>query len=88
MTIEQLRAEIDGIDGKLIKLLQSRFDISVKIGEAKKGTGKAVLDKSREEAIYRKIEGAERHISEIKAVYETIMRESRNIQKNNTAEND
>lgn len=52
--IEEYRKKIDEIDEQLIKLLEERLDISVKIGEYKKKNNLDVLDKKREELVIEK----------------------------------
>ena len=48
MSLEQLRAEIDAVDRELIRLLESRMDVSARIAEHKRTAGKPVLDAARE----------------------------------------
>ena len=43
MTIAKLRKAIDGIDGKLINLLNKRTDYAIAIGKLKKKTGEPIF---------------------------------------------
>jgi len=88
LTIENSRKQIDKIDNKLIDLLNSRFEISVQIGQLKQKDGKNVFDKSREQAIYDKINNTEaKYKKEIINVYTEIMKNSKELQKNIKANN-
>jgi monofunctional chorismate mutase len=80
-TIEELRKEIDETDDEIIRLLDSRYDISVKIGALKKNRALTVYDKSREDEIYAKIARVAVHKEQIAAVYSEIMKQSREMQK-------
>lgn len=80
-TIDKLREKIDGIDNKLLKLLDSRFEICQKIGELKAQSGKNVTDSGRESFIYYKISSSRaKYKKEITSVFSQIITESKNIQ--------
>ncbi|OFI06080.1 T-protein [Clostridium acetireducens DSM 10703] len=51
--ISKLREEIDSIDEEIVKLLEKRMEISLKIGKCKKQNNINVLDKSREKEIIK-----------------------------------
>ncbi len=48
MELSELRSKIDGVDRELIRLLEQRMDISLKIAAWKKTNGVPVLDAARE----------------------------------------
>ena len=51
MTIEDWRAEINAIDSELLRLLNERARLAVKVGETKKVTGLSVCDPLREREV-------------------------------------
>ena len=53
--INELRSKMDEITIEMIKMLEKRTEISKKIGEIKKNTGKVVTDESREDNLRIKI---------------------------------
>lgn len=54
--LKKLRKTIDGIDNKLIVLIEKRLKIAKNIQELKRKNGKHTTDKTRETEILRKIE--------------------------------
>jgi len=52
--IKKLRAQIDKIDEKLLKILAERFKITQKVGEYKKKYKLPVIDREREKEIFQK----------------------------------
>ena len=77
--LNQLRKEIDVLDSKIMALLDARFDISIKVGNYKKLNNTPVLNSNRETEILNKINKLT-HNKEIKAVYETLLSESKSLQ--------
>ncbi len=55
--IEDIRAKIDAIDDKILKLLQGRSMLSVEMGKIKRAENKVIFDPSREEEIISRIDG-------------------------------
>ncbi len=56
MSIEDWRAEIDAIDGELLRLLNQRATLAIKVGQAKELAGVALCDRIREAAkLFRRI---------------------------------
>jgi 3-deoxy-7-phosphoheptulonate synthase len=53
LPLTQLRAWVDAIDHDLARLVRRRLDVARVIGEAKRLTGRAVLDPKREAAVRR-----------------------------------
>jgi chorismate mutase len=52
--LNELRYQIDQIDGDLIALLQKRMGVSVKIGEYKKAAGMTILQQQRWDSMLAK----------------------------------
>ena len=50
--IKDLRAEIDELDQKILKLLKQRFHATQKIGKVKKSIRSNILDEKRESEIF------------------------------------
>ena len=47
-TLEELRAQLDGIDNEIIELYKKRMDVCMEIGDIKISEGNKVFDKQRE----------------------------------------
>ena len=77
-----LRRELDDIDRQLVSLFAQRQEISHRVGEYKKSQGLPVQDKKREaEVISSRAAMAPEHAQEVKALYEEILRLSREVQE-------
>ena len=55
MELRDIRKEIDALDEEMAKLFVRRMDCADRVAEAKRGTGKAVLDPGREREILAKV---------------------------------
>ena len=76
MSLEKLRQQIDGLDRKIIELLNRRTDLVREIGRLKTQEGKAAYAPERESAIYQRIEelaGGALSKDALKAIYREIM---------------
>ncbi len=76
MNIEKLRKAIDGIDEKLIEMLNKRTDYTIEIGRLKKKTGKSVFMPAREQKVYdnvRKFNKGPLNSKMLMAIYREIM---------------
>lgn len=82
MKLERFRRQIDLIDAELINLLVLRENLSAEVGRVKAGAGLPIHDPGREEEIMRYVELHGENSSAIKAVYRTILEESRRLQSN------
>ena len=51
MTIEDWRAEIDAVDEELLRLLNVRATLAIRVGESKRSAGLSVLDSAREREV-------------------------------------
>ena len=79
-TIDELRTKIDQIDTEIMNLLDKRYSLTTKIGEIKRLNKTAVLDSNREDLIIEKTSKYS-HSPQIKQVYQTIMKESKELQR-------
>jgi len=57
MTIEDWRSEIDAIDTELVRLLNLRTELALKVGQFKSSSGLALRVPSREQAILKRLKG-------------------------------
>ncbi len=83
MSIDDWRLRIDALDGELLRLLNERARIALKVGESKKEAGASLCDHTRErEVIERMCEANEGPLDEraIVELYRAIIHESRRIQ--------
>lgn len=83
MSIEDWRAEIDVIDSELLRLLNKRARLAVKVGESKKAAGLSLCDEARErEVIERACQANQGPLDEraILKLFRRIIRESRRVE--------
>jgi len=76
MNLEELRRKIDALDEQIIKLLNERISVALKIGEEKKAAGAEVYVPSREREVFKRIEKLNRGPlpkDSAKAIYREIM---------------
>src|SRR5215831_1596698 len=84
MSIEDWRNEIDGIDRELLRLLNMRVRIAIKVGELKRSAGLPLSDEGREQDVLAHVHQAnpgpldERAVARI---FRRIIRESRRAQE-------
>ena len=83
MTIEDWRVEIDKIDAELLRLLNARAEIAVRVGETKRSEGLSVLNRGREREVIERARRANRGPLDDEAVerlFRAVIRESRRLQ--------
>src|SRR5258706_11921065 len=83
MSIDDWRLRIDAVDGELLRLLNERARIALKVGESKKEAGASLCDHTRErEVVERMCEANEGPLDDraIVELYRAIIHESRRIQ--------
>lgn len=81
--LKDLRNEIDFIDKELVKLLEKRMNISVKIGEIKKEKDLPIFDEKRENEILENrisILENKKLSKQIRSIFKEIMYNSRTLQ--------
>lgn len=83
MTIEDWRVEIDKIDAELLRLLNARAEIAVRVGESKRVAGLSVCDRGREREVLERARAHNRGPLDDEAVarlFRAVIRESRRLQ--------
>src|SRR5437667_12617836 len=83
MSIDEWRSRIDALDGELLRLLNERARIALKVGESKKEAGASLCDHTRErEVIERMCEANQGPLDDraIVELFRAIIHESRRIQ--------
>lgn len=75
-TIDELRKEIDEVDGELVKIIARRMNVVKEIGKFKKENNISALDEKRWQEVLQKVLGTAKKyaISEvlIKKIYDEI----------------
>src|SRR5439155_21065 len=88
MPLNKIRAKIDAIDRKLLKLLNSRADLVHEIGLLKRKGGMATYAPEREEKLLRSLakrnSGGRLSEQSVRAIYREIMSASLALEKNLT----
>ena len=83
MTIEDWRSEINAIDDELLRLLNKRAQLAVKVGQSKKLAGVALCDPTREQEVIERARRANQGPLDEEAIVELfgcIIRESRRVE--------
>jgi chorismate mutase len=78
--INKLREEIDAVDSKIVKLLNRRIEIVLKIREYKAENNLPLEDLSREEEIISKLECGELSDKYVRDIYRIIFSYSKSAQ--------
>ena len=55
MNLDDLRIQIDSLDSEIVRLLNDRINVVLKIGEEKKKSGGEIYVPARERAVFEKI---------------------------------
>jgi len=88
--LQELRKQLDGIDGQIVKLYEERMEVCKQVAEYKLGTGKPVFDKQREQekiAAVKALTHSDFNSRGIEELFEQIMSMSRKLQYQMLAEN-
>lgn len=83
MSIEDWRAEINALDGELLRLLNRRAEVALKVGESKTASGVHLCDHTREREVIERMCAANQGPLDDRAIvelYRAIIHESRRIQ--------
>lgn len=80
MKLTEYRNALDGLDEKIVALLDERFELSERIGQYKKENSLPVYDAEREEALIGRIRDMSQRPDGCEAVYRAILDESKKIQ--------
>lgn len=84
MELQDLRTTLNEMDRELVSLLNKRFEISRQVGEAKKISGKPILDLKREEEILernREWLAGSPNTEAVELIFRAIFEVSRDIQE-------
>ena len=82
--LEELRRELDEVDGELVRLFERRMALAGQVAACKIAAGRPVLDRTREEAVLAsRAAMLENHAweAEVRQLYETLMALSRGEQQ-------
>ena len=91
MTIEDWRAEIDAVDAELLRLLNARAALAIRVGETKRSAGLSVADGAREREVVERARRANAGPLDSAAVarlFRRIIRESRRAETEALEESD
>ena len=89
MTIEDWRVEIDKIDAELLRLLNARAEMAVRVGESKRVAGLSVCDRGREREVIDRARANNRGPLDdgaIERLFRAVIRESRRLQTQSSAQ--
>jgi len=84
MTIDDLRREIDRLDGELLKIFNQRARLALRIGELKKVAGLPVYDPGREKKIFQRMKEENPGPLDDQAIvrlFERVIDESRRLER-------
>ena len=83
MSLEQLRDEIDTLDKSIIKLVNDRAKVSLKILQEKQRLNLQIYDPQREEQVLQKVmqeNNGPFSAEQIKSIFKVIVESCRNVQ--------
>lgn len=84
MTIDDLRREIDRLDGELLRIFNQRANLALQIGELKKTAGLPVYDPGREKRIFQRMKEENPGPLDDQAIvrlFERVIDESRRLER-------
>ena len=82
--LDKQRAEIDAIDREIVSLFERRMQVVMDVARIKKENGMAIFGASREKEVIAKVQSYltdEGLKEELREVYETLMKVSKDYQK-------
>ena len=82
--LDKQRAEIDAIDREIVSLFERRMQVVMDVARIKTENGMAIFDASREKEVIAKVQSYltdEGLKEELREVYETLMKVSKDYQK-------
>ena len=83
MSLSRLRREIDRIDAELLRLLNRRAKLALRVGRLKRKQRQPVFAPRRERMVLRRMVRVGRGplpAASIRAIFQEILRQSRNLQ--------
>jgi len=84
MNLEQLRAEIDGVDERILDLLRERAALVEQVGRLKEKSGESYYAPEREEALLQRLVAANRSRlpeSSLRAIYREVLSSMRALEQ-------
>jgi chorismate mutase/prephenate dehydratase len=84
MSLEQLRAAIDGVDDRILELLRERAELVEQVGQLKDKSGESYYAPEREEALLQRLVAANKSRlpeSSLRAVYREILSSMRALEQ-------
>lgn len=84
MNLDELRAQIDELDHKLLELLRRRAEVAKQIGELKRAAGQEILDTAREQAHLQSLAQSDTGLlspQAVRAVFAEIVSACRAVQE-------
>jgi len=84
MTIEDWRVEIDKVDAELLRLLNLRAGLAVRVGETKRVAGLSVFDGGREQEVVeraRRANAGPLDDAAVERLFRLIIAESRRVEE-------
>jgi chorismate mutase/prephenate dehydratase len=84
MSIKDRRVEIDEIDSELLRLLNMRARLAIRVGESKRVAGLSICDREREREIVERVCRANEGPLDVRAVtrlFRCIINETRRIEE-------
>ncbi len=82
--LAECRERIDGVDRRMLALLNERTGIALEIGRIKKAAGMAIYEPKREDQVYQNIvtsNSGPLSADAVKRVFERIIDEMRKVQR-------
>jgi len=76
-----IREEIDKIDDQIVNYLNLRFSLALDVAEIKKDLGIPIFNAKREEEVLKNVSDKSRYKENVKTVFETIIEESKKLQR-------
>ncbi|MGT2846045.1 chorismate mutase [Streptococcus massiliensis] len=86
MDLADIRREIDQVDDELVNLLEKRMELVSQVVAYKQSSGRAILDRAREQAILDKVAAHvenKQYVETIVDSFADLMRHSREYQNKN-----
>ncbi len=83
-TLQQLRKRIDRVDRRLLRLLNQRASLALRVGRLKKRHGRSLFDPRRERVILRQLTSANPGplpAQAVRAIYREILRQVRRLKQ-------
>lgn len=84
MNIDDWRTEIDAIDSELLRLLNARARLAIKVGESKRSEGRSLCDRRREREVVERVcrdSTGPLDARAVGSIFRRIIRESRRVQE-------